>query len=347
MAQQPFVSIVIPTYRNTGPLRQTLTSLMQLDYPPSRYEIVVVDDGSEDATARVVEAVAGRLPTVRYHAQPRAGAAAARNCGARLASGEILVFVDDDMLVPPTLIAQHLDALQRYAPAVISGYREFAPDLAEQLSASPFGRFRLAVEPRLEWGNQYEPYAKETDLSCRPHPNGGGLTANNLATRRDDFFRIGGFDESFPHAGYEDQEFAVRAALAGYACLINYGLLAWHNDRRLTLREFGERQRRGAMTAALLASKYPERYRHMNLFRENEPIRRSDRPVVAAKKLAKWLLSKPLGMAGLFALVSVFEQFAPSGRALQRLYTVVSGAYIFAGIRDGLARWPAFDPSQP
>lgn len=338
MPEQPFVSIVVPTHRNPGPLRQTLASLRQLEYPADRYEIVVVDDGSNDGTALAVGAVTGELPKVRYHEQPRAGAAAARNQGARLASGEILIFVDDDMVVPPELIARHLEALRRHAPVAVCGYREFAPELAAELSSTPFGRFRLAVEPRQEWGDGYERRIQESNGNCRPHP--GGLTANNLAIRRDDFFTIGGFDEGFPYAGYEDQDFAVRAGLAGIACLVNYQLVAWHNDRRLTLREFGERQRRGAMTSVLLASKYPERYRDRDLFRENEPIRRADRPLVVGKKLAKWLLSKRLGMAGLFALVAVLERFAPNGRALQRLYTVVTGAYIFAGIREGLARWP-------
>jgi GT2 family glycosyltransferase len=339
MPEQPFVSIVVPTFRNPGPLSETLASLRALEYPPARYEIVVVDDGSNDGTAGAVEALkGGKPPAVRYHEQPRAGAAAARNQGARLASGEILIFVDDDMLVPPGLIARHLEALRRHAPAAISGFREFAPELAAQLGSTPFGRFRLAVEPRQEWGERYERDIEESGGNCRPHP--GGLTANDLAVRRDDFFRIGGFDEEFPYAGYEDQDFAVRAGLAGLACLVDYDLVAWHNDRRLTLREFGERQRRGAMTSVLLASKYPERYRDRTLFRENEPIRGADRPLVAAKKLVKWLLSKPLGTAGLFALVAVLERFAPNGRALQRLYTVVTGVYIFTGIRQGLARWP-------
>lgn len=339
MPDQPFVSIVIPTFRNPGPLRQTLESLRQLDYPSDRYEIVVVDDGSRDGTAAAVDAVAGELPPVRYHAQSRGGASRARNQGARLASGEVLIFVDDDMLVPPTLIDHHLQALENHAPAVISGYREFAPGLVAELSTTPFGRFRLEVEPRQEWGEGYEERMRATDIGCRPHPE--GLTANDLAVRRGDFFHIGGFDEEFPHAGYEDQEFALRADLAGFACLINYGLVAWHNDRRLTLREFGERQRRGAMTAVLLASKYPERYRDRALFRENEPVRVADRPVIVGKKLVKTLLSSRTGMAGLFVLVAVLERVAPNGRALRRLYTVVTGVYIFTGVRDGLARYSA------
>jgi GT2 family glycosyltransferase len=337
MPEHPFVSIVVPTFRNPGALRETLASLRQLDYQPDRYELVIVDDGSEDETSAVVGADAAELPLVRYHTQDQAGAAAARNQGARLATGEVLIFVDDDMLVPSTLIIQHLRALEAHAPAVISGYREFAPELAARLRRTPFGRFRLEVEPRQEWGEGYE---ERAGAPCvEPLSSPAALTANDLAVRREDFFRIGGFDEEFPHAGYEDQEFAVRAAQAGYACLINYELVAWHNDRRLTLREFGERQRRGAMTAVLLASKYPERYRDRALFRENDRISPRDPATVIAKKLAKGVLSTSPGRAALFALVGALERVAPDAAMLRRLFTMITGVYIYIGVREGLTSY--------
>ena len=127
--------------------------------------------------------------------------------------------------------------------------------------------------------------------------------------------------------------------MAGFNCLVNYGLVALHNDRRLTLRQFGERQRRGAMTAVLLARKYPERYRDVPLLRENETIDSRDSFRIVAKKLAKSALSTRPGMASLFAITSVLERLAPNARVLQRIYWVITGVYIFRGVREGEARY--------
>jgi glycosyltransferase involved in cell wall biosynthesis len=336
-AVEPLVSIVVPTFRKPEPLRQTLASLRDLDFQADQYEIIVVDDGSDPETAAVVEAAVVDMPLVRYAPQSHGGVASARNHGARLARGEVLIFVDDDMLLPQDLIASHLQALEQHAPAVISGYREFAPGLAAALSRAPFGRFRLVAEPRQEWGHDLK-QPSASGVGFRPHP--AGLPANDLAVRSEDFFRIGGFDEAFPHAGYEDHDFTLRAGLAGFKCLVNYGLVAWHNDRRMTLREFGERQRRGAVTAVLLASKYPERYREQALYRENAPLNSRDSVRLIGKKLLKHVLSTGAGMSVLFALVATLERFTPEARILQRLYTVITGLYIFRGVREGMKHYP-------
>ena len=164
------------------------------------------------------------------------------------------------------------------------------------------------------------------------------MTACNLAVRREDLMRIGGFDEQFPHAGYEDQEFALRASQVGYDCRIHYGLRAWHNDGRLTLKEFLERQRRGARTAVLFAMKYPDRL-GQTLFRENARLENSVRLSIRIKRGVKRFLATAVGRAGLFGAVVLLERFNPDGRALPRLYTLLTGVYIFAGIQQGFAHY--------
>ena len=64
------VSFVVPTYRRPDALQSTLAALQQLDYPSDGYEVVVVDDGSGDATADLVGDLAGQDDRIRYHAQP-------------------------------------------------------------------------------------------------------------------------------------------------------------------------------------------------------------------------------------------------------------------------------------
>ena len=141
VADRPFISVVIPTFKKPEPLRETLASLRQLDYPTDRCEIIVVDDGPDHETESIVDAAGSDPPPIRYLAQTHGGAATARNHGAREASSEVVVFLDDDMLVPPDLIARHLDALAQQAPAIVCGYREFAPEPATRLRSTPLAVF--------------------------------------------------------------------------------------------------------------------------------------------------------------------------------------------------------------
>lgn len=334
----PTVSIVIPTFRRPDALRETLEALACLDYPADRYEVIVVDDGSGDETPNVVRELAPRFASLKYHGQENGGAGRARNQGARLARGEVLIFLDDDMTVPPTLIRQHLAVLDYFGPCVVCGYREFAPRLAEALGQTPFGRFRMEAEPRQEGWEPDREVSDHLAENCVPHPS-GAVTANNFVIRRRDFYQLGGFDEEFPYAGYEDQEFSFRARKIGLPCLVNYGLKAWNNDRRLTLEQFCERQRRGAITAALIALKYPEEWMHVPLLRENEPIVRGDAPALVVKKLGKSLLAGRAGRAVLFSFGRALERLAPESPLLRRYYLVMCGLYIFRGIREGLARY--------
>ncbi|HZS09401.1 MAG TPA: glycosyltransferase family 2 protein [Blastocatellia bacterium] len=337
-AAYPLVSIVIPTYKRPDALAETLQNLLKLDYPTDRFEVIVVDDGSGDETPQVAARMQPAFSTLTCHSQSNAGAARARNEGAKIAGGEVLIFLDDDMIVPPSLIRQHLEALDHFGDCMVCGYREFAPRLAAILNQSPFGRFRLEVEPRQEGWDLEKKVTDSLVENCVEHKD-GGITANNLAVRREDFLRLGGFDEEFPFAGYEDQELAHRARMAGFRCLINYGLKAWNNDRRLTLRQFCERQRRGAITAALIALKYRDLWMQRPLLRENCPIQSDDSLRLIAKKLAKTVLASPAGLAVLYGVVAMLERVRPGSPLLPRIYLMMCGLYIFRGIREGLEQY--------
>jgi len=101
MEQMPqLISVVIPCYRQAHFLAQAVESVLAQVYP--QYEIIVIDDGSPDDVATVLQ----RYPTVRSYRQENLGLAAARNRGLTLASGEYLVFLDaDDRLLPGALAA--------------------------------------------------------------------------------------------------------------------------------------------------------------------------------------------------------------------------------------------------
>ncbi|HKN49443.1 MAG TPA: glycosyltransferase family 2 protein, partial [Actinomycetota bacterium] len=94
----PFASVVISTHERPGPVGACIESILRADYPA--FEVLVVDNAPR--TAATLEMVAERFgddPRVRYLLEPTPGASAGRNCGLRAASGEVVAFVDDDVVV--------------------------------------------------------------------------------------------------------------------------------------------------------------------------------------------------------------------------------------------------------
>jgi glycosyltransferase involved in cell wall biosynthesis len=107
--RNPRVSGILTTYNREDLLARVLEGLARQTHSQTEYEILVIDDGSTDRTREVVENFRGRLP-LRYFHQENAGLAAAKNLGVRHSRGDIVLFLDDDDVAHPDLIAQHLQA---------------------------------------------------------------------------------------------------------------------------------------------------------------------------------------------------------------------------------------------
>lgn len=104
------VSVVICTWNRSRLLRQTLQEMVLLRIPDGViWEILVVDNGSSDDTARVVASFADRLP-VRWLFEPRAGKSYAANTALAEVRGDLLIWTDDDVLVSPDWVAQYVRA---------------------------------------------------------------------------------------------------------------------------------------------------------------------------------------------------------------------------------------------
>jgi len=329
LSDWPFVSVIVPTYKRPDALGRTLASILASDYPADRFEIIVVDDGSGDETRAIVESAGSNA---RYVQQENRGAAAARNNGAQYALGDILLFNDDDILVAPDAMRRHVTNLREFGRAFTNGRWEFEPEMLQSLEATPFGRYRIEIEEWIKTGVEREPLAAGGLSEVRD------VTACSLGAWKADFWHIGGFDEQFPFAGSEDQDLSIRALNAGIRLIADSSIKLWHDDRRLTLRQFCERHRRGAISAAILARKYPVERGQRRLIVENQPWQRTDSTKLRLKKSMKALLSRGPCRGLLHLWIALLERVAPRSNALKRFYRVIIGVAIYRGINEGLLR---------
>jgi len=182
------VSIVIPAYNAADTLGQCLQACLSQTYP--HVEVIVVDDGSTDGTAKIAASY-----RVRYVSQDNRGPAAARNHGARLANGEIVAFTDADCVPGRKWIANLLRGLDDGVVGVGSTYGIANSDNV------------LARIIHAEIQDRHERLDERVDF----------LGSFNVAYRKRAFDAVGGFDESFTTASGEDNDLAYRLADRGGA----------------------------------------------------------------------------------------------------------------------------------
>jgi glycosyltransferase involved in cell wall biosynthesis len=110
----PLVSIVICTYNRKQFLNDCLNSIFRMDYPNSKFEIIIVDGGSSDGTGELQS----QFPTIRFVTEKQFGLAHARNLGAQLARGSIVAYTDDDCIVGKYWLKNLIQGFQCYSTVV-------------------------------------------------------------------------------------------------------------------------------------------------------------------------------------------------------------------------------------
>jgi GT2 family glycosyltransferase len=323
----PTFSIVVPTYQRPDALRATLAALVGLDYPTDRYEVIVIDDdASDERTAKLVDAHRCGGVELSFATQSHRGAAAARNHGARLAGGDLLLFCDDDIVVDPNHLHAHLAARAAHSDALVNGAWEFTAAVHEALARTPFGRYRLELERKF----QADATGRVLEGGCIEMAMLGSW---DLSLPRKLFWDLGGFDERFPAAGAEDQDLSLRARAAGALLLLDPRIRCVHNDNRRDLASYCAREERSAQTMPVLARKFPAQFGRSAYVRENRPIERDDSLRLAIKKGSKWLLSRRPVLSGLHRATSLAERLDLPEPMLHRLYSGLLGLHLFRGFR--------------
>lgn len=126
----PLLSVIIPTYNRAPLLKESLESLCRQTLPLSKFEVIVVDDGSSDSTKELCQEFSGRLRTVYRHIE-NSGISAAKNVGVTLSSSPLLFFFDDDDYAHRELLEEHLKSHENHPEenVAVLGYTTWSSSL--------------------------------------------------------------------------------------------------------------------------------------------------------------------------------------------------------------------------
>ncbi len=188
------ISLVIPTYNRLNTVSRSLELLFSQKVAPDSFEIVVVVDGSTDGTADALRKLKPPCP-FRVIEQENRGLAGARNTGYRAAASKLVLFLDDDMLCDPELIATHLEAHKGQERIVAFGALFLSSDSVKNIAAECFNREIGRLH--LENSSGRESEWRESDC-----------VFSNTSLPKSLLEEFGGFDERFRM--HEDLEFGYR-----------------------------------------------------------------------------------------------------------------------------------------
>lgn len=226
-------TIQLCTYNRAALLERVLDACFEQTVSPDDYEVVLVDDGSSDRTPAAIERARARAGC-RFTAvtQENSGLAKGRNAGIARARGERIIFIDDDVLVLPNFVEEHLRSSATHPGAIVRG------------GAIEVESFDVLPPPVWSIRNYSGNYFWTTNVSAP------------LQTIR----AAGGFDESFSEYGWEDIELGLRLRRAGVKAVFNPKALAFHfkpRPRSGNVDGMVRQARAQARTAAHLARIHP------------------------------------------------------------------------------------------
>ena len=241
-------TIQLCTYNRAHLLERVLDGCFEQTVPADSYEIVLVNDGSTDSTPEVIARAQARA-TCRFVVvnQQNSGLAKGRNVGIAQASGERIIFIDDDVLPLPNFVEEHLRTHDAHPKAIVRG------------GAINVESFDDLPPPVWKLHNYSGNFFWTTNVSVP------------LVTIR----AIGGFNESFSEYGWEDIDVGLRLRFGGVKAVFNPKALAYHwkpRPRTGDVAKMVRQARAQARTAVQLAKLHP--HWRTYLATGNNPVQR-------------------------------------------------------------------------
>lgn len=228
------ISTQICTFNRKDLIVRSLQALFNQDYPKDRYEIVLVDDGSTDGTGDAVKELDPPCE-LTYFYQENAGLATARNQGIRKAKGEIVLFVDDDIMASPNLLKEHMQTHRAHPKSVVRGWVNHVDDLEKPDKKIP--KFTMQ------------------DIST------AFFWTSNVSVAKEYLEKAGMFDETFKEYGWEDLELGLRLKELGLKLQYNRDAMVFHYKSRWKksdLPKLLKQARSKGRTAVLFLEKHPK-----------------------------------------------------------------------------------------
>ncbi len=223
-------SIVVCTYNRADSLKETLKALKKQDLPDRvKWEVIVIDNNSQDHTRSVIRAEQQDWPNLIYAFEPNQGLSFARNRGVQMARGETILFTDDDVLPETNWVAAILTGLEKYRADACGGY--IAPIWQTPPPAWLTERFHGFLAIRSERTDDYQ----ITDPAKAPF-------GANMAFRKNLFDQVGLFDTSRGRKGNtlasgEDGEMFERILDAGFKVVFLGGARVHHKVESFRLKK--------------------------------------------------------------------------------------------------------------
>lgn len=314
---KPELSIVVATRNRAALLRECLESLGRQSVAPERFEVVVVVDGATDDTSRVLRSLETAYELVVVE-QPGLGPSKARNAGAARARGDVLLFMDDDEVAEPTLVAAHIDAHASSDGIVVVGaIVRRVPRDADRFAQLQVDDARLQIE----------------ELSRRA-PTYWDCYGGNCSMPRAAFERAGGYAADLERES--DTELGYRLHASGLGFVFARDAVVCEHRSRPWRDIVGDTARRGRI-AVELYRRHPAMIEQMPLGGRGELSRPRRRQAVERLLLALRIPPALLGRAG--CLVPDAGVRAWSSLALRHAYwsgvRTAAGDELWRRLRSG------------
>ncbi len=294
-----FISVIVPVRNEARCVRHTLEQLLAQDYPAGRFEVLVADGRSTDATRDIVRAVAARHGNVRLLDNPGGWSSAGRNVAVRAARGDILLLVDGHCeLGNPNYLADLAAAFARSGADCVGRPQplDVAHASALQRAVAAARSSPLGHNPASFIYSSFEGFVKPQSVA--------------VAYRRGVFERVGLFDESFDAC--EDVEFNHRIDKAGLRCFFTPRVAVRYHPRATLAGLFRQMVRYGRGRVRLLR-KHPETFGVGCFVPAAFVLGVAIGPALAW--LSPWLAALYAGGVGLYALVVTLASLCLAVRA--------------------------------
>lgn len=236
----PLVSVIIPTFNRSSILRRTLDALTTQTYPLQQVEVLVIADGCTDNTIKMLCRYGGPF-ALHMLEQSSKGPAKARNQGAACATGQLLIFLDDDIEAASGFIEAHVRAHERWPGHVIIGY--LPVDLPGRTDF-------FSVELKTWWESMFHAMRQPGHRYTYRD-----LLTGNFSIETELFKKTGGFDPAF--WCHEDYEFGMRLIKAGIPLMFAADALGYHHEMTDLDRSLQRKYQEGE-TDVMLGFRHPE-----------------------------------------------------------------------------------------